>query len=113
TDPCSYTFASAQEARATLPPAYHPAIDQLGMSSLAVFAFPARSPIDGVVTVMRDGHSEPFEPEDLATITMCMEYAAMAFENGLRMEAERTARAQLETILEQLPIGIIVARPDR
>lgn len=112
TDPCSFTFASSREALATLPPAYHPAIDQLGITSLAVFAFPSRSPIEGVVTVMRDGHSEPFEPEDLAAIEMCMEYAAMAFENGLRMDAERTARAQLETILEQMPIGIIVAQPD-
>lgn len=112
TDPASYTFASVDEARAALPPAYHAVIDQLGISSLAVFAFPARSPIDGVVTVMRDGHSEPFEPEDLATINMCMEYAAMAFDNGLRMEAERATRTQLQTILEQLPMCILVAQPD-
>src|SRR5690606_1378163 len=83
TDPCTHVFASADEARAVLPPAYHPAIDQIGIASLSVFAFPARSPISGVVTVMRDGTSEPFEPEDLATIGMCMEYAAMAFDNGL------------------------------
>lgn len=113
TDPCHYAFASAAEARATLPPAYHPAIDQLGISALAVFTFPARSPISGCITVMRDGHSEPFEPEDLATINMCVEYAAMAFDNGLRMEAERTTRSQLQTILEQLPISIVVADPSR
>ena len=112
TDPCTHVFASADEARAVLPPAYHPVIEQLGITSLAVFAFPARSPISGVVTVMRDGHSEPFEPEDLATIDMCMEYAAMAFDNGLRMEAERATRSQLQTILEQLPTCIIVAQPD-
>ena len=78
-----------------------------------MFGFPARSPINACITVMRDGHSEPFEPEDLATITMCIEYAAMAFENGLRMEAERTTRTQLQTILEQLPISIVVSDPDR
>jgi PAS domain S-box-containing protein len=109
TDPCKYTFQSSAEARATLPPAYHPLIDRLGLSALAVIAFPPRSPIAGVVTVMRDGHSEPFEAEDLATIQMCIEYAAMAFDNGLRMEAERTARTQLQTILEQLPLSILVA----
>src|SRR5690606_4562893 len=31
TDPCMHVFASAEEARAVLPPAYHPAIDQLGI----------------------------------------------------------------------------------
>jgi sigma-B regulation protein RsbU (phosphoserine phosphatase) len=113
TDPCQYAFSSSAEARAKLPPAYHPAIDQLGISSLAVFPFPSRSPIGGCVTVMRDGHSEPFEPEDLSTINMCIEYAAMAFDNGLRLEAERATRAQLQTILEQLPISIVVADTDR
>jgi phosphoserine phosphatase RsbU/P len=113
TDPCQYSFESSAEARAKLPAVYHAAIDQLGISSLAVLAFPARSPIGGCVTVMRDGHSEPFEPDDLETITMCIEYAAMAFDNGLRLEAERATRAQLQTILEQLPIGILVADPDR
>ncbi|HEY5924412.1 MAG TPA: ATP-binding protein [Kofleriaceae bacterium] len=111
TDPCVHNFASSLQARAALPPAYHPVIDQLGMSSLAVIEFPSRSPITGVVTVMRDGHSEPFEPEDLATIKMCIEYAAMAFDNGLRMDAERATRTQLQTIVEQLPISILVADP--
>jgi signal transduction histidine kinase/CheY-like chemotaxis protein len=112
TDPCSYTFSSAAQARAALPQAYHPIIDQLGISSMAVIPFPSRSPIAGVVTVLRDGHSEPFEAEDLATINMCIEYAAMAFDNGLRMEAERAMRTQLQTIVEQLPISILVADPD-
>jgi phosphoserine phosphatase RsbU/P len=111
-DPCTHTFSSAAQAKAALPQAYHPIIDQLGLSALAVIPFPARSPIAGVVTVFRDGHSEPFEPEDLATINMCIEYAAMAFDNGLRMEAERATRTQLQTIVEQLPISIFVADPE-
>lgn len=111
TDPATYTFSSSAQARAALPPAYHPIIDQFGISALAVIPFPARSPIAGCVTVMRDGHSEPFEAEDLATINMCIEYAAMAFDNGLRMEAERAMRTQLQTIVEQLPISIFVADP--
>ncbi len=109
TDPCSFTFSSSAQARAALPQAYHPIIDQLGISALAVIPFPTRSPIAGCVTVMRDGHSEPFEAEDIATINMCIEYASMAFDNGLRMEAERAARTQLQTIVEQLPISIFVA----
>ena len=82
------------------------------MSALAVIPFPSRAPLSGVVTVTRDGHSEPFEPEDIATIETCIEYAAMAFENALRFDAERTTRTQLQTILEQLPIGILVAEHD-
>ncbi|HEY5949509.1 MAG TPA: ATP-binding protein [Kofleriaceae bacterium] len=111
TDPCNYTFDTDADARATLPVAYHPLIEATGISSLAVIEFPTRSPISGVVTVMRDRQSEPFEPEDLATITMAIEYASMAFDNGLRMEAERATRTQLQTIIEQLPLSIIVADP--
>ncbi len=111
-DPGVHSFTSTAEARAKLPPAYHPAIERWGMTSLAVIPFPARAPLSGVVTVTRDGHSEPFDREDIATIETCLEYAAMAFENALRFDAERTARTQLQTILEQLPIALLVADPD-
>jgi signal transduction histidine kinase/CheY-like chemotaxis protein len=110
-DPCLHAFASSDEARKQLPAAYHAAIERFGMSGIAVIPFPARSPVAGVVSAMRDGHSTPFEPEDIATIETCVEYAAMAFENVLRFDAERVARTQLQTIVEQLPLGIIVAEP--
>ncbi|NVB84697.1 MAG: response regulator [Kofleriaceae bacterium] len=112
TDPGVQNFASPAEARAKLPASYHPAIERFGMSSLAVVPFPTRAPLSGVVTVTRDGHSEPFDREDIATIETCLEYAAMAFENALRFDAERTARTQLQTILEQLPIALLVAETD-
>ncbi|HUS28646.1 MAG TPA: ATP-binding protein [Kofleriaceae bacterium] len=108
-DPCSYVFASSAEARAKLPAAYHAAIDHFGMTALAVVPFPSGSPVTGVVTAMRDGHSVPFSEEDLVTIQTCLEYAAIAFENALRSEAERETRMQLQTILEHLPISILVA----
>jgi len=109
TDPCTFSFVSNDEARTKLPPAYHPAIDQFGISALAVVPFPSRSPITGVITVTRDRGAAPFEREDIVTIETCLEYAAMAFEKALRFDAERAVRKQLETILEHMPISIVVA----
>jgi signal transduction histidine kinase len=78
------------------------------MSALAVLAFPPRSPVTGVVTAVRDRGGMPFEHEDIVTIETCLEYAALALEKALRFDAERAMRSQLETILEQMPISIIV-----
>lgn len=107
-DPCNYSFHSRKDARARMPAAYHPAIDRFGMSAMAVVAFPARSPITGVVTVVRDEGGTPFEPEDIVTIETCLEYAALALEKALRFDAERAMRSELEMILEQMPISIVV-----
>jgi phosphoserine phosphatase RsbU/P len=108
-DPCVHTFVSTDEARQTLPAAYHPAIDHFGMSAFAVLAFPARSPVAGIVTLFRDGGALPFDDDDIVTIETCLEYAALAFEKGLRFDAEQTTRKQLQTIVEHLPISIVVA----
>ena len=107
-DPVRLTFASNDEARAALPPIYHPYIAKFGMRSLAILPFPIREPIEGVVTVTRDGDSPPFEPEDLATIETCIEYAGLAVMTALRFDAERTARAQLDSVLAHMPLGIVV-----
>lgn len=107
-DPCVHAFSSQAEALATLPAAYHGAIHAFGMSGLAVLPFPEQRAVHGMVTVTRDGASEPFEADDLATIRTCIEYAAMAIENALRFDAERTARAHLDLVLERLPISIVV-----
>jgi phosphoserine phosphatase RsbU/P len=108
-DPASFKFESDDAARKALPTAYHAAIDRYGMSSLAVIPFPVRGTMTGVVTIMRDGSSPPFEDEDLATVRTCTEYAAMAFENAMRFDAERIARRELQAILEYVPVGIVVA----
>ncbi|MEP6861513.1 MAG: ATP-binding protein [Deltaproteobacteria bacterium] len=107
-DPVRYTFASNEEARATLPPIYQSYIAQFGLRSLAIMPFPIREPIEGVVTVTRDGNSPPFEPEDLATIETCIDYAGLAVMTALRFDAERTARAQLDSVLAHMPLGIVV-----
>lgn len=107
-DPAVYSFDSDAEARATLPPIYHPYIARFGLRSLAILPFPSREPLQGVVTVTRDAGSPPFAPEDLATIETCIEYAGLAVLTALRFDSERAAREQLDSVLAQLPIGIVV-----
>ncbi len=107
-DPAKYHFASNEEARALLPPMYHPYIDRFGLRSLAILPFPVREPIQGVVTVTRDGGSAPLDPDDFATIETCIDYASLAVQTVLRFEAERLARGRVAAILAHAPIGIVV-----
>lgn len=111
-DPSVHSFASSEEARHRLPPAYHPYIDRFGLRGLAIFPFPLRDPVQGVVTVTRDGGSEPFHPTDIATIETCIEYAGLAAESALRLDDERVTRMQLDAVLRALPIGILAANPN-
>ncbi len=106
-DPCVHQFASAAEALATLPPAYASYIALHGLRGLAILPFPAVDPVRGIVTVTREGDSEPFDSEDIATIETCIEHASLAIERVMRFDSERVARMQLDTVLGSLPIGII------
>jgi len=106
-DPAVHAFSSSQHARATLPPAYHPYIDRFGLRGLAIMPFPILSPIQGVVTITRDGNGEPFDSDDISMIETCIEYAALGVQKAVRYETERTARDQLNAVLENLPVGII------
>jgi len=107
-DPVVHTFESSAQARATLPPAYRAYIERFGLRGLAILPFPSREPLRGIVTVTREGASAPFEPEDLATIETCIEYASLAVESAARFDAERIGRAQLDAVLTNLPTGVIV-----
>ncbi|MBA3462535.1 MAG: response regulator [Deltaproteobacteria bacterium] len=108
-DPMIHAFTGSDDALAKLPPLYHPYIQQYGLRGLAILPFPVRNPVQGVVTLTRDGASEPFEVDDVAAIETCIEYASLAVQYALRFEAERTARARLTAVLEHAPVGIIVA----
>jgi sigma-B regulation protein RsbU (phosphoserine phosphatase) len=112
TDPVIHAFTSTEHARRMLPPAYHTYLDRFGLRGLAILPFPTRDPIQGVVTVTRDGGGEPFQPDDIATLETCIEYAALAVETALRFDAERAARDQLRSVLEHLPIGIVATDAD-
>lgn len=106
-DPVVHSFTGSDHARASLPPIYHSYIDRFGLRGLAILPFPILSPVQGVVTVTRDGDSEPFDADDLAMIETCIEYAALGVQKAVRFETERTARDQLNAVLENLPLGII------
>ena len=106
-DPVIHAFDSTEHARRALPPAYRAYIDRFGLRGLAILPFPISEPIQGVVTVTRDAGGTPFDPDDIATIETCIEYAGLAVETALRFDAERAARDQLRAVLEQLPLGIV------
>jgi sigma-B regulation protein RsbU (phosphoserine phosphatase) len=106
-DPQVHSFESTEHARRVLPPAYQPYIEQFGLRGLAILPFPISEPVQGVVTVTRDGAGRPFDAEDIATLETCIEYAGLAVETAIRFDAERAARDQLRTMFEHLPVGIV------
>jgi signal transduction histidine kinase/CheY-like chemotaxis protein len=108
-DPVVHTFATSEEARAKLPPAYRSYIERFGLRGLAILPFPTHGQLRAVVTVTRERDSEPFDAEDIATIETCIEYTSLAIERVLRFDSERVAREQLSTVLASLPIGILTA----
>lgn len=112
TDPAVSVFESSEEAGRVLSPAYHDYITRRGLRGLAILPFPLHEPFQGVITATRDGTSLPFDREDLATIETCIEYATLAVQSAMRLEAERTARAQLDAVLAHAPIGIVVTDRD-
>lgn len=111
-DPATFVFESSEEAARVLARSYHGYIARCGLRGFAILPFPLREPFQGVITVTRDGESRPFEREDLATIETCIEYATLAVQNAMRLEAERTARTQLHAVLDHAPIGIVVTNRD-
>ena len=107
-DPAIHHFETTELALASLPPAYHAYVHRFGLRSLAILPFPMREPIQGVVTVTRDADKAPLDPDDIATIETCIDYASLAIQTVLKFEAERLARARLSAILAHAPIGIVV-----
>lgn len=110
-DPAVYSFRDSDDALAKLPPLYHPYIRSHGLRGLAILPFPVRNPVQGVVTLTRDGGSKPFDDDDLAAIETCIEYTSLAIQNAMRFETERTARSRLTAVLEHAPIGLVVTDP--
>ncbi|MEO8698564.1 MAG: ATP-binding protein [Kofleriaceae bacterium] len=108
-DPVIHSFTSPADAKAKLPPAYAGYIDRFGLTGLAILPFPIRDPIRGIVTTTREGGAASFDPDDIATIETCIEYASLAVEAAMRFDAERIGREQLDTVLQALPVGILAA----
>ena len=89
-DPGVHAFSSSDQARATLPAAYRAYITRFGLRGLAITPL-ARTEAIGMVVATRDAGSEPFHAEDLAEITTYVEYASLAVESALQVQAERAA----------------------
>jgi phosphoserine phosphatase RsbU/P len=106
TDPVVHVFESSQQARASLPPAYASYVDRFGLRGLAIMPFPSRDLVRGIVTVTRDGGSDPFDNDDLDTVTACIEYASLAVESAVRFEADRLGRARTAHFQQQM-LGIV------
>ncbi len=101
TGPVVYGFASDEEARETLSPAYAGFIERFGLRGLAILPLSNREPLPGIVTVTREGSRHPFDHDDLATIQTCIEYASLAVESALRFEAERAAERTISAERER------------
>jgi signal transduction histidine kinase len=106
TDPVVHEFASSEQARSSLPPAYATYVDRFGLRGLAIMPFPSRDLVRGIVTVTRDGGSDAFDIDDLETVTACVEYASLAVESAMRFEAERLGRARTAHFQQQM-LGIV------
>jgi signal transduction histidine kinase/DNA-binding response OmpR family regulator len=99
TDPVVHAFESSEQALARLPACYADYVREYGLRGLAVMPIPVRGLAHGVVTLTRDELSEPFDPNDLATIETCLEHTGLALEAAIRSEAERATTRFHEEML--------------
>jgi signal transduction histidine kinase len=108
-DPAIHAFDSTEQARATLSPGYAGYIARFGLRGLAILPFPSRDPVRGLVTVTRDGASEPFDVDDIATIETCIEYANVAVEAAVNVTEKHALAAERERVaqFQQQMIGIV------
>ncbi len=78
---------------------------ETGAALLLAAASAQRPPARGVVTLTRDGHSDPFDEGDLAAIATCLEITGLAIETAMRSEAERVATRFHEEISNAVRYG--------
>ena len=62
----------------------------------------------GIVTVADRQEGGAFSPEDEDTLLMFASHAAMAIANAERHREEQRARADLETLVNMTPVGVVV-----
>jgi signal transduction histidine kinase len=96
-DPRVVAFSSSEHAAKELP-AYADYIARFGLAGLAILPLPPSSPVQGLITLTRDLLSEPFDKKDIATLEACLEFCALAMQNAVRLDAERTVAAERERI---------------
>ena len=62
----------------------------------------------GNIYLAEKGHGEEFTQGDEKTLVMFASHAAMAIANARRHQDERQARADLETLIDTSPVGVVV-----
>ena len=80
------------------------------MPMSALLAAPVRHRGEGVghIYVAKSGPGEEFGVEDEETLVMFASQAALVISNARRLRDERRARADLETLIDTSPVGVVV-----
>ncbi len=78
------------------------------MSSLLAAPVRHRGAGVGHIYVARSGPGEEFSREDEETLVMFASQSALVISNARRLRDERRARADLETLIDTSPIGVVV-----
>ncbi len=78
------------------------------MSSLLAAPVRHRGAGVGHIYVARSAPGEEFSPEDEETLVMFASQSALVISNARRLRDERRARADLETLIDTSPIGVVV-----
>ena len=78
------------------------------MSSLLAAPVRHRGAGVGHIYVAGSGPGEEFSPEDEETLVMFASQAALVIANARRLRDERRARADLETLIDTSPVGVVV-----
>ena len=78
------------------------------MSSLLAAPVRHRGVGVGHIYVARSGPGEEFSREDEETLVMFASQAALVISNARRLQDERRTRADLETLIDTSPIGVVV-----
>ena len=95
----------AEHARSVGLPEFLP---PMPMSSLLAAPVRHRGAEVGHIFVARSGPGEEFSREDEETLVMFASQSALVISNARRLRDERRARADLETLIDTSPIGVVV-----
>jgi len=84
-------------------------LQEMGAASLMVVPLRARGHILGVLVAFTFDEQHPFDQEDLELASVVASRAAMAVDNAALLEQIRAERQRLQTVLDTIPVGVVVA----
>ena len=92
-------------------PKFHPPMTV--SSPLPFLAAPVRQRGESVGAIYVGEKEQEFTPEDEETLVMFASQAALVIANARRHRDEQRARADLETLVNTAPVGVLVFEPGR